>query len=184
VKAERVFQGQARFVSGTLPSVLTALKPVFDRDPGTPLLIFDDQTGRQVDFDLRGTPDEVCVRYTSKPVPGRPKLGVVAREVTLLPRHWEWLEREPAGASAALRRLVEEARKRYPPEDQRRAKIEAVGRFLTARAGNWAGFEEATRALYTRDWARFDALVQGWPADVRRHAQYPLEDVKRRIETR
>ncbi|MFY0534142.1 DUF2239 family protein [Nannocystis pusilla] len=41
--------------------------------------------------------------------PGRPKLGVVSREVSLLPRHWEWLERQPSGSR---RRCADSSRRR------------------------------------------------------------------------
>jgi hypothetical protein len=150
------------------------MKSSFDRDPGAMILAFEDQTGRQVDFDLRGTLADVLARYAPPPPrvgPGRPKLGVVAREVSLLPRHWEWLEQQPCGASAAIRRLVEEARKRDPGEQEARSAIEAAGRFLTAMAGDLPGYEEATRALYGRDRRRFEELIRDWPTDIRRHAQ-------------
>src|SRR3954469_12071600 len=121
--------------SGSRDEVLAALKSRFDRDRSTLVLTFEDQTGKQVDFDLGGTLADVLARYQPAPArvgPGRPKLGVVAREVSLLPRHWEWLEQEPSGASAAIRRLVDEARKRDPGERQVRSAIEAAGRFLSA----------------------------------------------------
>jgi hypothetical protein len=101
---------------------------------------------------------------------GRPKLGVIAREVTLLPRHWEWLNSQPGGASVALRRLVEAARAANGNKDCVRAAQEAAWRFMTALAGDLAGYEEATRALYASDAARFNALLAVWPADVRDYA--------------
>ena len=166
------FVGTNLLASGTLAEVLAAQKARFDDNTGTLFLTFDDQTGRQVDFDLRGTPADVQARY--RPVregPGRPKLGVIAREVSLLPRHWEWLEQEPNGASAAIRRLVDEARKRDPGEQQARAAIRAADRFLTAMAGNLPGYEEASRALYARDKKRFHELTRDWPRDIRLHAR-------------
>jgi len=96
---------------------------------------------------------------------------VIAREVSLLPRHWEWLEQQPNGASAAIRRLVDEARKRDPGEQQARAAIRAADRFLTAMAGNLPGYEEASRALYARDKKRFHELTRDWPRDIRLHAR-------------
>jgi len=167
------FIGTTLLASGTRGDVLAALKARFDQDPGTLFLTFHDQTGKQVDFDLRGTFAEVQARYdpaVARTGPGRPKLGVVAREVSLLPRHWGWLEEQPAGASAAIRRLVDEARKRDPGEQQVRMAIEAAGRFLTAMAGDLPGYEEATRALYARDRNRFQELIAPWPPDIRRHA--------------
>ena len=103
--------------------------------------------------------------------PGRPKLGVVAREVSLLPRHWEWLEQQPNGASAAIRRLVDQARSNDPGAERTRLAIEAASRFLSAMAGNLPGYEEATRALFGRDRQRFDELIGVWPKDIRLHAQ-------------
>jgi hypothetical protein len=168
------FLGNKLLVSGELDEVLPVLKGRFDEDRGTVVLVFEDRTGKQVDFDLRGTLGEVLARYRLAPArvgPGRPKLGVVAREVSLLPRHWEWLEQQPNGASAAIRRLVDEARKRDPGEQRMRSSIEATGRFLTAMAGNLPGYEEASRALYGRNRERFEELVRDWPKDIRLHAQ-------------
>lgn len=136
---------------------------------GEPVLVFEDRSGKQVDFDLRGTADEVLARAIPPAGPGRPRLGVVAREVTLLPRHWEWLEAQSGGASAALRRLVEEAARRDPGEQEARRAIEAASRIMTALAGDRPGYEEASRALFARDGRRFAGLIRRWPADVRRH---------------
>jgi uncharacterized protein len=168
------FIGDSLVASGPLEEVLTAVKSRFDQDAGALLLIFEDRTGRQVDFDLRGPLTEVLARALPKPArigPGRPKLGVIAREVSLLPRHWEWLELQPNGASAALRRLVDQARKAEPGEQRVRLGIEAAGRFLSAMAGNLPGYEEATRALYGRKGDRFDELIRDWPQDIRVHAE-------------
>lgn len=159
--------------SGELPSVLSQVKPLFDEDPGVSLLIFEDQTGRQVDFDLRGTMPEVLARVAPAPPrtgPGRPKLGVVAREISLLPRHWEWLEKQLGGASSSIRKLVDDARATCETSDRARAAMEATNRFLTAMAGNLPGYEEATRALFARDQARFIENIQAWPTDIREFA--------------
>ena len=169
------FLGANLLASGTLDEVLPALKSRFDDDPGALVLIFEDQTGRQVDFDLRGTLADVQCRYCPAPVrvgPGRPKLGVVAREISLLPRHWEWLEQQPNGASAAIRRLIDDARKRNPGEQEARSAIEAAGRFLSAMAGDLPGYEEASRALYARNKKRFHELTREWPRDIRLHADH------------
>jgi hypothetical protein len=167
-----VFAGTTRLASGPLETVLPVLKEQFDRDPGATLLVFEDQTGRQVDFDLRGPLSDVLARaLPPKPRtgPGRPRLGVTSREISLLPRHWEWLERQPNGASAAIRRLVDEARKQDPGDRRGREAVDAAGRFLSAIAGNFPNYEEATRALYARDRGRFDHLVREWPHDIRVH---------------
>jgi hypothetical protein len=174
------FVGNELVASGDRDHILTAMKLRFDREGSPVILTFEDQTGRQVDFDLRGTLADVLER--ARPVqprvgPGRPKLGVVAREVSLLPRHWEWLEEQPSGASAAIRRLVDEARKREPGESQLQKAIEAAGRFLSAMAGNLPGYEEATRSLYARNGARFAELIRDWPPDIRTHAQRLVQGV-------
>jgi uncharacterized protein len=163
------FAGERLLASGAKPTVLLALKG-HERE-GDRVLVFDDATGRQVDFDLRGTPEEVLARAEARTRagPGRPKLGVVSREVSLLPRHWEWLEQQPNGISAALRRLVDEARKREPDQARARRAREAAGRFMWAMAGDLRGFEEASRALYAGDHARLRKLIRAWPGDVRAH---------------
>jgi hypothetical protein len=173
-----VFSGSKKLASGTRDEVLAALKPLFDKDNGAMFLIFEDQTGKQADFDLRGTLSEVLSRYKAEEErvgPGRPKLGVVAREVSLLPRHWEWLEEQPSGASAAIRRLVDEERKRNPDTQQAKLAAAAASRFLTAMAGNLPGYEEATRALYLRDLDGFNEQMRHWPKDIRSHAQHLAE---------
>ena len=166
------FVADRRVVAGELRSLLVALKERFDADPGERILVFEDHSGRQVDFDLRGTLEQVLARALPEPPragPGRPRLGVISREVSLLPRHWEWLELQPNGASAAIRRLVEEAKKRDPEGDQRRLAIEAANRFMTAMAGDLPGYEEASRALFAKDQDRFGHLIREWPHDIRAH---------------
>lgn len=155
-------------VTAPLRETLRVVKAHFDRDPGERVLVFEDRTGRQVDFDLRGTAEEVLARVLpARAGPGRPKLGVVSREISLMPRHWEWLEQQPNGISAAVRRLVEEARKRDPEEEEARLAREATYRFMNAMAGDLPDFEEASRALFGKDTARFVALIGAWPADIR-----------------
>lgn len=168
------FEGSRRVAEGPVEVVVTYAKKRFDRDEGSGdrILIFEDGTGREVDFDLRGTLDDVLARALPagpRVGPGRPKLGVVSREVSLLPRHWDWLEIQPNGISAALRRLVEEARKRDPEGDLRRLAIEATHRFMTAMAGDLPNFEEASRALFAKDDERFTLLIRKWPKDIRVH---------------
>jgi len=168
-----VFIGSRRVVSGDLAPMLLETKALVDRGADGPLLIFEDQTGRQVDFDFRGTPDEVLQRAapSRRTGPGRPRLGVVSREVSLLPRHWDWLEQQPNGISAALRRLVDEARKRAPAEERARQAREAASRFMTAIAGNLPGYEEASRALFAKDEQAFMKRIASWPEDVRGHLE-------------
>ena len=128
--------------------------------------VFDDASGRAIDLDLW---DAGASAAKANPRGrGRPKLGVVAREITLLPRHWDWLSGQPGGASAAIRRLVDAARKEAPSPAERR---DAVYRFLTAMGGDRPGYEEALRALYRDETDRFRALIADWPEDVRRYAE-------------
>jgi hypothetical protein len=167
------FAGARRVAHGDLRRVLAGVK----RRPrgGRPVLFFEDWTGRQVDFDLRGSVGEAIARAeagTAAPADapatrGRPRLGVVSREVTLLPRHWEWLEQHPNGISAALRRLVDEARRREPEKERARQAAAVASRAMTALAGDRLGYEEASRALFAGDRERFAELVRRWPADVR-----------------
>jgi hypothetical protein len=166
------FAGHRRVAAGGLAGMLRGAKKYLGDGPAEAVLVFEDQTGRQVDFDFRGTADEVVERATrgGKPAgPGRPKLGVVSREVSLLPRHWEWLEEQPHGASAALRRLVDGARKREPAAQRARRARDAAGKFMWAVAGDLSGFEEASRALYADDLPRLRRITRPWPADVRAH---------------
>ena len=175
------FVGQRLLASGDLRRVLLRTKQRLESgqlDPNE-LLIFDDQTGQQVEFDLRGSTEEMLERELPTPRatgPGRPKLGVVSREVSLLPRHWDWLEQEPNGISASLRRLVEEASKRDPAEQRARKVRAAVHRFMTAMAGNFPNYEEASRALFAGEQERFESLIRGWPKDVRKK----LEEMTRK----
>ncbi len=175
------FAGERRIVSGPLEEMLRKTWRRLHAGDGETVLIFEDETGRQVDFDFRGSADEVVARAESaraaKPqaTRGRPKLGVVPREVTLLPRHWEWLEQQPNGISAALRRLVDEARRREPEKERALRARDAASRFMTAMAGNRPGYEEATRALFAGDRARLTSLVRSWPHDIRAHVERLLQ---------
>lgn len=168
------FAGDRLVAAGDLAQMLTRTKAFLDRSGDSAVLIFEDQTGRQVDFDFRGTAGEVVARAAAATSPargavGRPRLGVVSREVSLLPHHWEWLEEQPNGISAALRRLVEAARKSDPGASQARRAMEAASRFMTAMAGDRPGYEEAARALFAGDGDGFARLVKRWPKDVREH---------------
>jgi hypothetical protein len=179
------FLGPNRLASGPLAEVAIAVMKASSIAAAPPIIIFDDSNGRPIDLDLRGTEREIVARLP-QPAPdseatadepaapeprgrGRPKLGVVAREVTLLPRHWEWLGTQPGGASVALRKLVEEARRSSGDRDRSRAARDAAYHFMSAMAGNLPGFEEASRALFADDRRRFAGLIAGWPDDVRDH---------------
>jgi hypothetical protein len=159
------FEGARRIASGDLKEVALTAKQAIDRGSLAPVMIFDDSSGEVIDLDYR-TPEVEAPRR-----PGRPKLGVVAREVTLLPRHWEWLNSQPGGASVALRKLVEEARRTNAGKDRVRRAQEAAYRFMSAMAGNEPGYEEALRALFAGKRAGFEERIAAWPADVRDHAK-------------
>jgi len=175
------FAGDGLLASGAPLDVALAIKAALAGDPALSILAFDDRSGRQVDFDLRGTDMEIAARLRPVTEPaaeaarrgaGRPKLGVVAREVTLLPRHWEWLSGQPGGASVALRKLVDAARNEGAAGSPGvRDAQQAADRFLLAMLGNQPGYEEATRALYAKDGAAFDRLSEIWPRDLRDHAR-------------
>ncbi|MDQ0009353.1 hypothetical protein J2T07_001530 [Luteibacter jiangsuensis] len=166
------FLEHRHLAAGSLAVVAERCKMLLDSDPGATPIIYDDSTGRPVDIDYRGTVHDVLARLpgfdpVAKRGPGRPKLGVVAREVTLLPRHWEWLANQPGGASVALRRLVETASRDGAPADRVRQAREAVDRVMSALAGNLPGYEEASRAFHRHETERFEALIHDWPQDVR-----------------
>jgi hypothetical protein len=179
------FIGHRRLASGPLAEVALAVMKASRTGAAEPIVIFDDGNGRSIDLDLRGTERDIVARLPlpaanlelpaddlAAPEPrgrGRPRLGVVAREVTLLPRHWEWLGAQPGGASVALRKLVEEARRSSGDRDRSRAAREAAYHFMSAMAGNLPGFEEASRALFADDRRRFGGLIAGWPGDIRDH---------------
>ncbi len=168
-----VFAGSRIVASGSPDSVVSVVRALESQADDRTVLLFDDETGEQTDLDLRADPP---VEEPASRGPGRPKLGVVGREVTLLPRHWDWLNAQPGGASVALRKLVERARKEGAEGDRVRRSQEAAFRFMTAIAGNEPGYEEATRALYARDRETFEALVASWPPDVAEYARRLADD--------
>lgn len=190
------FFGAQRVSAGTLRDVALDVKRIIERGEQRPPVIFDDVTSQVVDVDFRGSDSDVASRLsaidaagaqaerggdgdedaspyreTQARSRGRPKLGVVAREVTLLPRHWDWLASQPGGASAAVRRLVDAARQATAGTDRVRQAKESAYRFMSAMAGNEAGFEEAARALFAGNPGRFLEMTEGWPSDIRDHAR-------------
>lgn len=183
------FSGTRLLQTGPVETVLKKVKEDFDQRNNAPILVFEDATGKQTDFDLEGTPEEVIAHLaghpllvrrnfdnpdvaapaTKRPGPGRPRLGVVSREISLFPRHWKWLEGQPQGASAAIRKLIEAASAREPEKDRARRAREAAGNFMWAMAGNLPNFEEASRALYAGDTEKLNAQIAEWPKDVREY---------------
>lgn len=176
------FKGPTRIAAGPLRTVVAALKERIGDAALSDAQVFDDRTGVTVEVDYRGSLADVLDRIdhpsANAPPPaesarsrGRPRLGVIAREVTLLPRHWDWLHHQPGGASVALRKLVDEARKANVDNDAIRQAHEAAFRFMSTTAGSLPGFEEALRALFAGSAERFDESTQTWPADLRAHAR-------------
>ena len=195
-KIYTAFNGHQQLVSGPLIDVGLAVQKAHQDHPTATLLVFDDSCGAVVDLDLRGDQEVLFENLTNASEPqkgryrkqataathvnkplsaeprgrGRPKLGVVAREVTLLPRQWEWLATQPGGASAVLRRLVDEAKRAGGLREQRQTALKAAYTFMHALAGDLPGYEEATRALFANDQAGFQTHTSDWPEDVRRYA--------------
>ena len=177
------FEGYRLLAAGEPSTVAIAVKRRLAEGPDAPLLVFERETGQQVDVDLRGSVEDVerwvarVVDHVPTPLPveqedtrrgpGRRRLGVVSREVTLLPRHWEWLATQPGGASATLRRLVDEARVQFAERDRTRISRERSYRFMSSIGGNLPNFEEATRALFANDRVRFQSQIGDWPPAIR-----------------
>ena len=156
------FLGDERIAGGDREAVTRLIEERYAADHSA-VRVFDDSTGRVTDLDYWDA-------ASSAPQPrgrGRPKLGVQAREVTLLPRHWDWLAVQPGGASATLRRLVEEARRSEARTEQ--ARRDAAYHFMQAMCGDRSGYEEALRALYRGHREGFAAIIAEWPEDVRRY---------------
>ncbi|MDP8997817.1 MAG: DUF2239 family protein [Pseudomonadota bacterium] len=162
------FCGSRRIAEGALAEVAASAWRKLEVDPASIMLTFNRQTGAVVDLNLSGSLNDVAARYLASAQTvakrGRPKLGVVAREITLLPRHWEWLAKQPGGASVALRRLVETARKETA--SQKNMRIAATYKFMAAIAGDLQGFEEASRALFAQQMDKFENQIAGWPPDI------------------
>ena len=176
------FHQEHCIASGALAHVALQVKTLLMQDPYAPVLIFDDISSHTIEVDFRGNAEEVLMRLPSPsavadiapetaraPGPGRPKLGVTGKEITLLPRHWDWLGKQPGGASVVIRKLVEEAKRAGDGRDRLRLAQESAYRFMSTMAGNQIGFEEATRALFAGDQTRFNALISLWPTDIRGH---------------
>ena len=182
------FDGSRCIASGELVKVIKEVKVSIDNGEALSVLIFDDVSSELIEVDFRGSIEDVLLNLeNTKEIvdsatrinneinaprgPGRPKLGVIPREVTLLPRHWEWLNSQPGGASVALRKLVEEARRINCDSDQLRTLQGAVYRFMSAMAGDLPGFEEASRALFAGNPEKFNEIVALWPVNIREHVQ-------------
>jgi uncharacterized protein len=204
LKTFTAFAGDRRIATGDIKTVALKAQALIQTNPDVAILFFDDELGEVVDVSLRGTPAQLEQRLNER-FPdlaaaergrlegrepsahpsrgrGRPKLGVVAREVTLLPRHWEWLNSQPGSASVVLRRLVEEARRTHSVKDRRQKSQRATYLFLSAMGGDRPHFEDAIRALFAGDQRLFHRLIEAWPVDIRRHAEQLSSDAFAKAE--
>jgi hypothetical protein len=179
------FAGADLIAAGQPREVALVCRALLDADDDRIVIVFDDESAQPLEFDLRGGLEDVADRYVvdrpeatqeSPRGPGRPKMGVVGKEVTLLPRHWEWLSEQPGGASVTLRKLVERARKESEAPDRVRRSQDVSFRFMSAICGNEPGYEEACRSLFACDCGAFEAITEAWPDDVRAYALRLAED--------
>ncbi|MDB5823567.1 MAG: hypothetical protein JWR21_2271 [Herminiimonas sp.] len=179
--AHTAFLGGHRLATGPLHEVAVAVLRAQQAQPEGHPLVFSDANGQSLDLDLRGGEEAVAARYTvAAPTQapkgrGRPRLGVVAREVTLLPEHWDWLASQPGGASVALRKLVHEARRNGGDRERTRQAHDRAYHAMSTLAGNLAGFEEASRALFAGDYERLVAQMATWPEDVQAYIRQLAE---------
>ncbi len=180
LRAAVAFDGTSLVASGPIDRVALAVKRATARRKATAreIVVLDAVTSDPIELDLRGSETEILARLVEEEVPidpargpGRPRLGVIGREITLLPRHWEWLASQPGGASAALRRLVDQARTTNASKDRVRVAQERCYRFMVATLGGAYDFEEATRALFALERAKYIGLSESWPQDARDHAR-------------
>lgn len=179
------FEGYRLLVRGELDLAVRGLVAALERGSGERLTLYEDSSGQPIDLDLRGALEDVLARLEEHPLlgsavkraakprgRGRPRLGVIAREVTLLPRHWAWLAEQPGGASVTLRKLVEQARRAGAGETEWRKRRDAIHAFLWDIAADLPDFEEATRLLYRDDRDGFFARIENWPEDIREQVRY------------
>jgi hypothetical protein len=201
VQSYTAFKGHKLLAKGRIDEVALSVKAAVEMDSAATVLVYSDLTGKEMDFDLRGTKKDVLQRLkvfmstddvsdhpkpgatnnatknTTSSSPGRPKLGVAAREVSLLPRHWEWLSTQSGGASATIRRLVDDARKSSSGKELVKQGQERTHKFMSSIAGNLPAYEEALRTLYARDLTKFQLHIQDWPQDIIDYIQILAEPI-------
>jgi len=177
------FEGYKLLSHGDIETVALDVRKALKKDSNKSVLIFSDSTGRQIDLNLNGYESEVLERlkvFAAPPVSthiggvGRPKLGVVSREISLLPQHWEWLSNQEGGASSVIRRLIDAKMNTslLSAKEKTKKVQEVVYKFLSAVAGNLPNFEEVVRYLYRKDKKKFEDLMSDWPSDVSKHASF------------
>ena len=173
------FEDHKILSQGFLEDVVLKVKKRLEKSPESQIVIYSDATGKSMDFNFQGSEKEVLKRlevYTTpentteaSSGPGRPKLGVISREVSLLPKHWEWLATQSGGASNTLRKLVEENMKKTSGVLTVKTAQERTYKFMSVEAGDLENYEEALRALYRKDKERFTSEIKTWPRDVQKH---------------
>lgn len=175
------FEDHKILSQGSLEDVVLKVKKRLEKSPESQIVIYSDITGKSMDFNFQGSEKEVLKRleiYTTPETdnqgsastgPGRPKLGVISREVSLLPKHWEWLATQSGGASNTLRKLVEESMKKTSGTLTVKTAQERTYKFMSVEAGDLENYEEALRALYRKDKERFTSEIKAWPRDVQKH---------------
>ena len=177
VQSYTAFNNQHILIQGSLEKVVLKVKKQLEQHPSSDVLIFSDSSGKKMDFDLRGSENEVLARLekfigkdalSTTSGPGRPKLGVISREVSLLPRHWEWLSTQSGGASASLRRLIDETKKQTSAREIIKQAQERTYKFMTTIAGNLSNYEDALRALFSKDKKLFEDHINDWPKDIKK----------------
>lgn len=160
------FRGDTRIITDSLFNVALALQKQSEMN----VLVFNDQTGQQIDLDLSGSEDDLKQRYTEveyvKKV-GRPKLGVISREITLQQKHWNWLDQQSSSASAVIRKLIDKELNDPSSESNIMLAKQAIDHFMLAMLGNMPNYEEATRALYQGNKSHFLALIHNYPKDLK-----------------
>ncbi|MFN8574429.1 MAG: DUF2239 family protein [Gemmatimonadaceae bacterium] len=175
------FEGSRRIGQGPLRDVIQTAVRAVSRGSRGDVVLFNAETSERIEVDLRGSAEDVVARLEGVPpaprTAGRPKLGVVAREVTLLPRHWDWLSDQPGGASVTLRKLVDQARQSNVESDRVRKARDATYRFILDMGGDRPGFEEASRALFAGNRTAFLRHIERWPADIKAHAKTLIQKV-------
>lgn len=170
-----VFQGTRLIARGNMLETALAVYNAYKDKTSAPVVALDSVTSELAEPDLRGGEDGIRARYGVEAdlhetkTRGRPKLGVTAREVTLLPRHWEWLESNHSGASAKLRELVETAMRASAGKDRQSHAVESLERFTNALAGDLPNAEEVSRAFYKGRMKDVIKLTADWPSDLLEH---------------
>ena len=168
---------------GELTDVALAAHRFLRTHPDQSALILQDSTCQIIDLDLSG--DEALLERKANHYPIRSQAPVpdskdpITGEITLLPRHWQWLAEQGGNASATLRRLIDEARRdpKQKADNECRRRQQLTYRFCQALCGDFQGYEDALRALYAADKDSFKTHISTWPADFALRAEALAEPI-------